>query len=257
MTAHDHHEGPWGDRRQLLALIESGYVGDAVLLPEYLSDRLPISGRGTAIFEVLIRRAGEPVHEVLRPSDLPDVLGTGAELAIKLRELHDKLKATTHRYAGNDSVFIGKFTAGEIYNQSPVECRLNGTRRWITPGTTKAVREEFQTILDQLAATSRTDISLDFEVYGDAFHIDPTDPIVTSFQSAHTAVSGHPLPLGGKPFLDDGNSFSTVGGIPPITHGPNARGAHTQNEWVPVDELERIALVYALTAVHYCGFKEA
>ena len=152
--------------------------GTAVLLPEYLSDRLPIAGRGTAIFEVVIRRAGEPVHEVLRPSDLPDVIGTGAELVLKLRKLDDKLKATAHRYAEVDSVFIGKFTAGEIYNKSPVECRLNGTRRWITPGTAKAVREEFQTILDQLAAASRTIISLDFVVYGDAFHIDPTDAIV-------------------------------------------------------------------------------
>src|SRR5262245_20427187 len=31
-TAHDHHEAPWGDRRQLRALIKAGYRGDAVLL---------------------------------------------------------------------------------------------------------------------------------------------------------------------------------------------------------------------------------
>ena len=30
LTAHDHHEGPWGDRRQLITLIKEGYVGDGV-----------------------------------------------------------------------------------------------------------------------------------------------------------------------------------------------------------------------------------
>ena len=44
LTAHDHHEGPWGDRRQLLALIREGYVGDGVLLPEYLAHLLPLGG---------------------------------------------------------------------------------------------------------------------------------------------------------------------------------------------------------------------
>ena len=32
LTAHDHHEGPWGDGRQVRALIDAGYTGDGVLL---------------------------------------------------------------------------------------------------------------------------------------------------------------------------------------------------------------------------------
>ena len=38
LTAHDLHETPWGDGSQLNQLIADGYVGDAVLLPEYLND---------------------------------------------------------------------------------------------------------------------------------------------------------------------------------------------------------------------------
>ena len=41
-------------------------------------------------------------------------------------------------------------------------------------------------------------------------------------------------------------------GIPAITHGPHATGAHTLQEQVPVAELVRVALVYALTAVSFC-----
>ena len=62
-----------------------------------------------------------------------------------------------------------------------------------------------------------------------------------------------PLPLGAKPFADDGNSFFGLGPIPAITHGPRAGGAHTLEEWVSIDDLVRVALEYALTAVRYCA----
>jgi acetylornithine deacetylase/succinyl-diaminopimelate desuccinylase-like protein len=253
LTAHDHHEGPWGDRRQLRALIQAGIVGDAVLLPEYLADRLPLAGRGMAIFEITISREGEPVHEVLRPPDLPDVVGAGAELTLRFRELHEQLKQNTHPHAGHDSVFIGRLQAGEIYNQSPTHCTLNGTRRWITPGQSGAIQEEFNHILADQARRSQTRIEAEFTIQGDAFQIEPGDPLVAAFQSAYTALSGQPLPPGGKPFVDDGNTFAALAGIPALTHGPNATGAHTLHERAPVSELVRVAQVYALTAIGYCG----
>ena len=63
---------------------------------------------------------------------------------------------------------------------------------------------------------------------------------------------GAPLPPGGKPFVDDGNTYAPRAGIPALTHGPDAKGAHTTNEEVPVSELVRVAKVYALTAIGYC-----
>jgi acetylornithine deacetylase/succinyl-diaminopimelate desuccinylase-like protein len=76
---------------------------------------------------------------------------------------------------------------------------------------------------------------------------------VQSFQQAHTAISGQPLALGPKPFVDDGNSFYGLKNIPAITHGPRAGGQHTVNEWVDIDDLVRVAYLYALTAVLYCA----
>jgi acetylornithine deacetylase/succinyl-diaminopimelate desuccinylase-like protein len=64
------------------------------------------------------------------------------------------------------------------------------------------------------------------------------------------------LSFGGKPFVDDGNRYAAEAGIPALTHGPDAKGAHTTEEWVAVDELVRVATVYALTAVGYCGIAE-
>lgn len=253
LTAHDHHEGPWGDKRQVTGLIDAGYVGDAVLFPEYLSDRLPLAGRGMAIFEVVVTRDGEAVHEVLRPDGLPDVLGTGAALVGKLQKWGEELAKRTAPYAGADSVFIGQIESGEIYNQSPIVCRLRGTRRWVKPGTTDAVLAEFADFLATVAQETGTKIDVTWEVQADAFTVSETDDSVVAFQSAYQSVTGDVLPFGGKPFVDDGNRYAALAGVPVLTHGPNARGAHTTEEWVPVDELVRVAQVYALMAVDYCA----
>ena len=222
------------------------------MLPEYLGDRLALAGRGSGIFEITISRQEPPVHEVLRPEGLPEVLGTGVELAGRFARWQQELEQQRDPYAGHDSVFVGKFQSGEIYNQSPRECRLNGTRRWVTPGAGPQVEAEFHRRLQDLARESRTRISADYQIMGEAFRIDPAEPLASALQSAHTAATGKPLPLGGKPFVDDGNVFYNRAGIPALTHGPLALGAHTTEETVSLDELVRVARVYALTAVAYC-----
>ena len=253
LTAHDHHEGPWGDGRQVRAMIREGLVGDAVLLPEYLADPLPVAGRGVAIFQATIRREGAPVHEVLRPPGTPDVIAAGAQLVTRLHAWNEQLKQNSHPLAGHDSTFVGSIQAGEIYNQSPTECLVQGTRRWIPPGSGAAVREEFSQFLAEVAAATGTQIEVEYTEQGGAYQVDADSNLVQAFQQAHTAVAGSPLPLGAKPFVDDGNIYAAMAGIPALTHGPAATGAHTLNEAVPVEELVRVAKVYALTAIAFCG----
>jgi acetylornithine deacetylase/succinyl-diaminopimelate desuccinylase-like protein len=251
LTAHDLHETPWGDGSQLDRLIGEGIVGDAVLLPEYLNDRLAVIGRGGLVWKACIRRAGAPIHEVMRP-DEPSVIAAGAELIGRLNRLNDRLAAKSDPLAGKESLFIGQIHSGEIFNQYPQECRLEGTRRWL-PGTRRAdVELELRALFDETARTSGTTIAAEFNVMRDAFLLQRDDPFVSCFQQAYETTTGRTLPIGAKPFCDDGNSFWSLAHIPAITHGPTAGGAHTLNEWVSIDDLVRVAELYALTAATYC-----
>jgi acetylornithine deacetylase/succinyl-diaminopimelate desuccinylase-like protein len=253
LTAHDLHESPWGDGSQLDRMIAEGYVGNAVLLPEYLSDRLPVVGRGGLIWKMTIRRPGPPIHEVTRPANEPSVIAAGARLVARLESLNEKVSARSDPLAGSESVFIGQVHSGEIFNQYPQECRLEGTRRWL-PGTRREdVEQELRGVLAELERETRTIITADFFLMRDAFLLDQRDALVAAFQDAYQATAGAPLPIGPKPFCDDGNSFWALAGVPAITHGPLAGGPHTLHEWVSIDDLVRVALVYALTAVAYCG----
>jgi len=252
LTAHDLHETPWGDGRQLDNLIRAGCAGDAVLLPEYLNHCLPAIGRGGLTWKIMIRRPGAPIHEVMRPQE-PSVIAAGALLIERLNRLDRELSAKRDAMAGAESLFIGQIHSGEIFNQYPQECRIDGTRRWL-PGTRRQdVEEQLHALLAEVARETGTTITAELNMMRDSFLLEQKHPIVSAFQDAQTTVSGRTLPIGAKPFCDDGNSFWSLAKIPTVTHGPNAGGAHTLEEWVSIDDLVRVARVYALTAVAYCS----
>lgn len=251
LTAHDLHETPWGDGRQLNAMIRAGYVGDAVLIPEYLNEVLPLIGRGGITWKVSIQRPGAPIHEVMRPAE-PNVIAAGAELVRRLLALDKDLSVKRDPLAGPESLFIGQIHSGEIFNQYPQECRLEGTRRWL-PGTKHAdVERQFRGVLDEVAQATGTTITAELRLMRDAFLLDPKNPFVPMFQEVYQSLSDRPLPLGAKPFCDDCNTFWSLANIPGITHGPNAGGAHTLNEWVSIPDLSRVAKLYALMALEFC-----
>jgi acetylornithine deacetylase/succinyl-diaminopimelate desuccinylase-like protein len=253
LTAHDLHESPWGDGHQLNQLIADGYVGDAVLLPEYLNDCVPVIGRGALIWKVTVSRPGPPIHEVMRPAE-PSVIVAGAELVARLNRLSAQLSAKSDAMAGSESLFIGQIHSGEIFNQYPQQCSLEGTRRWL-PGTRRAdVEAELRRLFDGVAHDTGTTVNAVFHFIRDAFLLPQDDPFVAAFQQAYASTTGgRPLKVGAKPFCDDGNSFWALAKVPAITHGPRAGGAHTLDEWVSIDDLVRVAHLYALTAVAYCG----
>ncbi len=253
LTAHDLHEAPWGDGRQLDQLIRDGLHGDAVLLPEPLSNVLPVAGRGSATWKATIRREGPPVHEVMRPRDKPSVILAAAESVKRFARLEVELACRSHPVCGSPSVFIGQIHSGEIFNQFPQEAWLQGTRRWLPGDDHHTVEAEFRAILAQLAGDTKTAITCDWMMIRDAFALDLASPFVAAFQECYQLTSSSPLPEGPKPFVDDGNSFWALAGIPAITHGPRAGGQHTVSEWVDIDDLVRVAQLYAATACLYCN----
>ena len=254
LTAHDLHEAPWGDGRQLDQLIRDGLHGDAVLLPEPLCNVLPVAGRGSATWKVVIRRAGPAVHEVMRPRDEPSVIRAAAGLVERLSRLDFELATGAHPVCGAASAFIGQIHSGEIFNQYPQQAWLEGTRRWLPGEDHRAVEKAFRAMLEEHAAATGTTLSCDWMMIRDAFALDAGTSLVRAFQACYRSSAGSGLPLeeGPKPFVDDGNSFWALAKIPAITHGPRAGGQHTVSEWVEIDDLVRVAELYAGTAVLFC-----
>jgi len=251
LCAHDLHEAPWGMSQQLDSLIRAGRHGDAVLLPEPLTNHLPIAGRGSATWKATIRRQGPAIHEVMRPASEPSVIAAGAELVQRLGQLGERLKGQVDPVAGTASVFIGQMHSGEIFNQYPKECWLEGTRRWLKVEERAAVKEEFLAILAELGRDRGVAVDCEWKHIRDPFQLDVKDGFVESFQTCYAQMQGKPLPTGAKMFVDDGNAFWGLAGVPAITHGPRSGGQHTVNEWIDIDDMVRVATLYATTAISY------
>ena len=151
------------------------------------------------------------------------------------------------------SVFVGLIRSGEIYNQFPQECVLEGTRRWLPGSTCDDVEREFREIVASCCLETRAAAEIKFRQVRDAFFLDTDHAIVADFQESLREATGTTLAFGVKPFVDDGNSVWGLKNAPAITHGPRAGGQHTTEEWVEIDDLMRVAVVYALTAVRFCS----
>jgi acetylornithine deacetylase/succinyl-diaminopimelate desuccinylase-like protein len=253
LTAHDLHEAPWGFGQQLDQLIRDGVHGDAVLLPEPLCAHLPVIGRGSATWKIRIRRPSPAVHEVMRPVHEPNVIAAGADLVTRLMQLAEMLGRRSHPLVGSESMFIGQIHSGEIYNQYPQECWLEGTRRWLPDADPAKVESEFRDLLARFQNDWRVEVDAEYSLIRNAFRLDLQHPLIAAFQHGYAELAGKPLPEGPKAFVDDGNSFWRLANVPAITHGPNAGGQHTVHEWVEIDDLVRVATLYALTAFRYCG----
>jgi acetylornithine deacetylase/succinyl-diaminopimelate desuccinylase-like protein len=251
-TAHDLHEAPWGYGSQLDQLIRDGVHGDAVLIPEPLCDRLPTVGRGSATWRIHVCRSGPPIHEVMRPMTEPNVIAAGADLVSRFMTLNEGLSKKLDSQAGQESLFIGQIHAGEIFNQYPQECWLEGTRRWLPETDPQSVESEFRDLVARFSDDWKVQTRIEYHLIRNAFRLDTADPFVNSFRMSYAAVSGKEVPLGPKPFVDDGNSFWRLANVPAITHGARAGGQHTVDEWVDIDDLVRVATLYALAASSYC-----
>jgi succinyl-diaminopimelate desuccinylase len=252
LTVCDLHESPNGFGPQLREMINAGLYGDAVLIPDALRDRLPVAGRAAARWQVTLRRPGEPIHEVYRTPDEPDVIVAASELVRTFEQYAKQLANRTDPVAGPETLHVGRIESGQLPNQSPQTATIEGTRRWLATSDTAAVEAEFRSLVANFARVRQLDAQVTFSVIRDAFQLDQQHPFVAAFQSAHASVTGQTLPIGNKPFADDGNNFWSLVKVPAITHGPVCGGSYTSREWVDCDDLVRLATVYALTTIHFC-----
>ena len=193
------------------------------------------------MLKIRVSRPGAPVHEVYRPRNEPSVLEAAARLVMRFADWNAELQQQSDPLAGSESVFLGQMHSGEIYNQFPQECRLEGTRRWLPNHDRRAVEADYRAELAGLTQDTGAMIEGEFILVRDAFQLDPADAAVAAFDTALAATCQTTLPRGGKPFVDDCNTFWSRAGIPSITHGPRGGGAHTLNEWVSIDDLVRVA----------------
>ena len=81
----------------------------------------------------------------------------------------------------------------------------------------------------------------------------PDHPIAQTVERAHARSAGEPVVRQGFSAVDDATFFERAG-IPAVSYGPGSiLTCHCFDESVPIDDVMKAALVYAETAIEWCG----
>lgn len=156
------------------------------------------------------------------------------------------LKARAHPLAGPALLTPAVIGGGVAPNVVPDRCRLWVDRRLAPGENPDAALAEIDYLLEGLRERGDRITRKPPWVLLEAVETPADHPVVRLAEESVEAVLGRPVTAGGVPYGTDASNLSGVGGVPCVVLGPGSIDqAHTDDEWVPLEEVRRAAAVYA------------
>ncbi|MDQ3785470.1 MAG: M20 family metallopeptidase [Actinomycetota bacterium] len=168
-----------------------------------------------------------------------------SEIVLRLEET---LPDISHEVLGGPSINVGTISGGAKVNIVPASCVIEVDRRSIPQETKEDVLESVRAAVE-LAKERFPDLKAGVEVsfFADSFEVPEDSPVVTSVAASVADATGAPAELMGFRGASDAR-FLFESGADVVVCGPgDIRVAHTAHESIDLAELERCALVYALS----------
>ena len=158
---------------------------------------------------------------------------------------------------------VGTVHAGDWASSVPDTLVAEGRYGVAVGEDVAAARRAFEGALERAAAADPwlSGHPPEVEWWGGRFdpaETDPADPIVRAMTGAAADVMGSAPPVEGVTYGADMRLLVNVAAIPTVLFGPgDVRVAHMPDEHVPVDDLRAAAQALILTALRFCGVREA
>lgn len=256
ISAHGIHEAPGeyehGQDREIL--LQQGIHGDACVVVEGPNDFLPVEYGGLTVFDIVIERPGAVTHGLATDPGTSNPLYAGAELTNSIEARGLELAEAPFDYLGPDSYHLGILEGGDYFNRFPTHCHLVGTRRNNPNADYDACLAELEGLVARVVARTGLTARVSLKNTRDPGAIPVDHELVSSVQAAHERVVGERMSLGGLRLATDAPLFMKYG-VPSLCHGPRGGGAHGDVEWVDLKSLAECAVLWAETAVAFCGVK--
>ena len=205
------------------ALADSGYGADLAIVGEPTRLKVVTAHKGAVWLH--IETQGKAAHGA-RPE-----LGRNAvyEMAKIVGLLQAQRFSNEHRLLGQPTISVGSIKGGSQPNIVPDHCIISVDRRTLPGETDAKVIAELKRLLGKDATVTKI-----HPVPCPPLDTSPQLPLVQKFMRA--ARQTQPA---GVVFFSDAAVLAS-GGIPSVLFGPgNIAQAHTADEWVAVDQLDR------------------
>ena len=258
------------------ATIERGYKADAAIVAEVSNFEIQTVSSGLLWMGVTVR--GKPTHSCMRFDTIRDG-SSGSEAGVNAIEKANKIInallelekqwGISQRHpllpVGHSTISPGvirgapqDFTIMSPYI-IPEYCRIDYAV-WYLP--TRDVEDVKKEIEDYILAASGLDPWLkehppevEWVNHWPPYLISEDESIVTTLSQTHEQVFGTKPKISGIIAVDDG-SFLHEAGIPVVTYGNGWGNPHGNDEFSIIDELQKMAEVFALTILEWCGYEQ-
>jgi len=223
------------------ALVASGLRADAAIVTEPTRLAVNPAHRGFVWVELDFR--GRAAHGSRYDLGVDAIRHAGLVIAALDTLQRDVLDHRTHPLLGHASLHLSTIEGGSGWSTYPDRCTLRIERRTLPGETTEQVLQELAAACERVAAI---DDALDVEVR----HVltqAPSDvagdaPIVRALEQAMRGEGETVLHEGMSAWTDA--ALLNDAGIPAICYGPgDIILAHADEEWIPLDEVERATRV--------------
>jgi succinyl-diaminopimelate desuccinylase len=208
----------------------SGFRADLVLVGEPTRLRVVTAHKGDVWLELETR--GKAAHGA-RPELGRNAVHAMAQVVHLLETKYSQqLRQCRHPLLGQPTINVGTIGGGSQPNIVPDRCTIRIDRRTLPGETESSVRREIRSLLLDAGMKARI-VSLQ-KPPCPAMETDVDLPLVRAFLSA----AGQARPLGVDYFCDA--AVLAAAGMPSLVFGPgDIAQAHTLNEWIALDQLER------------------
>ncbi len=223
------------------ALVASGLRADAAIVTEPTRLAVNPAHRGFVWVELDFR--GRAAHGSRYDLGVDAIRHAGLVIAALDTLQRDVLDHRTHPLLGHASLHLSTIEGGSGWSTYPDRCTLRIERRTLPGETTEQVLQELAAACERVAAM---DDALDVEVR----HVLTQAPSDVAGDAPIVRALEHAMRGEGETVLHEGMSAWTDAallndaGIPAICYGPgDIILAHADEEWIPLDEVERATRV--------------
>ncbi len=241
-------------------ILESGITADGAIVGEPTELQVHTAHRGLEWFK--FHFIGKTVHGGAQRDGINAISKAVDFINAMEGKLIPEVFSRTHPLLKEATVNYGVIHGGTQLSTVAGDCELYVDRRFLPYETYEEVTQQFQDLLDELAAKDPkfkcemqvTEESAMKEGYVHLpMEIELDHPLVSMIRKAVTASTGEEPVMGFFPAWTDGGLLKGFGNIPTVVLGPGIVACcHSKEEHIPVDHLPKAALIYALTALDFC-----
>ncbi|PYI50879.1 M20 family metallopeptidase [Paenibacillus flagellatus] len=226
----------------LLAFLELGLPVAGAVVGEPTELGIAVANKGCV--RVAATTHGKAAHSSMPAEGDSAIMQMMRVLRFIRERLEPELASRAHPLCGSPTIVVGTIRGGTQINIVPDRCVIEIDRRIIPGERPEIVERELAERLRRELAPEGVKLTVERLLLDWALDTPHDAAIVRAAQAAAAAI-GLDDNLRGVTYGCDASKLQELKGIPSIVYGPGSIAqAHTNDEWVPVSDVERAAEFY-------------